>query len=273
MFRRGLVCLAFACTCASALGACSLLLDDDLSAPSTPSADDSGTDATNAVVDGSNPTPDGGPTIDGSLAVFDGGKLSCPDAAGVLCDDFERNELVGPWGATNVSEAGSIEIKAAGAGKRFEAAITSADNVAQLSKDLTVSPSRIHIELTLEILTLPSAGGIYITGALMFNPPNPLTLFYLYAHGGGAFIVEQLTDESHYVQTPVAITLNAPHRVVMDIQAGGKLTVTVDGATQVDKNTESWIVLKPPSAILGPGSLNGGNAFAMRADDYVFIAQ
>ena len=280
MFRRGRLRLGFACTfaCAPLLVACSLLLDDGFSdtGQPQPSGNDSGIDSQTAGGDGStNPTPDGGgPPLDGAL-LFDGGKLACPDAAGILCDDFERDDVKGPWGAVSVGEAGTLVIGKPFTGEswRLEAAVSAAGSGAQLSKEIAVSPSKLHVELTLEILQLPTVGAFYITGALMFNAPNPLTLFYIYAHGGGAFVVEQLTDQTHYVQTPLAITLNAPHRVVMDIVAGGKVTVSVDGAVQVDKKTESWMVLKPPSAILGPNSLNGGNTFSMRADDYVFIAE
>lgn len=279
VFRRGLIWIPLAC--APALAACSLLLGDGFSDSEAQPPNDSGTGSDAPIGDGgggdggANPPRDGSPTTDSSSPLFDGGRLSCPDAAGTLCDDFERDELKGgPWDAVNVNDAGTLVVgKPTSSGRQLVASVTGADGVGQVSKDFTITPTKLHIELTLEIQTLPSVGGIYITGALMLNPGNPVSLFYLYTHGGGAFVVEQLTDGVNYVQTPVAITLNAPHRVVMDLHVGGKMTVTVDGAKQVDKNTESWLVLKPPSAILGPGSLNGGNAFAMRADDYVFIAE
>jgi hypothetical protein len=276
VFRRGWLWLPIAC--APALAACSLLLGDGLSDADAPQpGSDSGADSPiNGGDDGAtNPPRDGAPTSDGSLPFFDGGKLSCADAAGTLCDDFERDEPKGgPWGTVSVNDGGTLVIgKPSSTGRRLESAITAADGVAQLSRELALTPSKLHIELTLEILALPTNGAIYITGALMLNPGNPVTLFYVYARGDGAFVVEQLTDGTHYVQSPLAITLNAPHRLVIDVQIGGKVKVTVDGATQVDKNTESWLVFKPPQAILGAGSVSGGNAFSMRVDDYVFVAE
>lgn len=275
MFRRGLVWLSIAC--APVVAACSLLLDGGFAGEGAPATDAGGSaDTTTNGGDGGGPigSDGGGPLGDGSLPSFDGGKLVCADAAGIFCDDFEHDDPKGPWGAVSVNEAGTIAIgKPAGGTRRLEAAIIATDGIAQLSKDFTVTPKRIHIELTLEILGLPTAGAAIITGATMLNMGNAPSLFYLYAHGGGAFVVEQLADGVHYVQTALAITLNTPHRVVMDVVEGGKMTVTVDGTSQVDKTTEPWLVLKPPQANVGASGINGCNGFSMRADDYVFIAE
>ena len=274
MFRRGLVWLSIAS--APLIAACSLLLDDGFANDGvSPSDSGTGSDTTTSGGDGSPIGPDGSnPPIDGSLPTFDGGKLVCADAAGTFCDDFEHDDPQGPWSGVSVNEAGTIAIgKAPNGSRRLEAAILAVDGIGQVYKDITVTPQRIHIEVTLEILSLPTSGAAIITGATMLNPGNPVSLFYLYAHGGGAFVVEQLTDGAHYVQTPLAITLNAPHRIVLDVVQGGKVTVTIDGASQVDKSTEPWLVLKPPQANLGAGTVNGCIGFSMRADDYVFIAE
>jgi hypothetical protein len=273
VFRRGLLWLSI--ISAPPVAACSLLLDDGFSDDGASASDSgAGPDTTSSGGgDGSpNPGQDGGLTFDATLPTLDGGKLMCADAAGVFCDDFERDDPKGDWTAVTLNDAGTMAIGKAGS-RRLEAAILAPDGFAQLSKDFTLSPTKMHIEVTLEILSLPSDGASLIVGTTMLNPGNPVSLFYLYAHGGGAFIVEQLTDDVHYVQTPLALTLNASHRVIMEVQQGGKMTVSVDGALQVDKTTEPWLVLKPPSAYLGPGSINGGNTLAMRADDYVFVAE
>jgi hypothetical protein len=275
VFRRGLVWLSI--LSAPAVAACSLLLDEGFSG-NGPSPADSGTGPDTASSSGGDGSAhaerDGGLTFDATLPTVDGGKLVCADAAGIFCDDFERDDPQGGWSAVNLNEAGTLSIgKPSGASRRLEAAIVGADGFAQLSKDFTLTPTKMHIEVTLELLGLPSAGASLIVGTTMLNPGNPVSLFYLYAHGGGSFVVEQLTDGTHYVQTPVALTLNAPHRVIMEVEQGGKMTVSVDGVLQVDKTTEPWLVLKPPSAYVGPGSINGGNTFSMRADDYVFVAE
>lgn len=272
MFRRGLVWLSLAC--APVVAACSLLLDDGFSGDtSSPNDSGTGSDTTTNGGDGSSGGPDGGPKLDATLPTFDGGKLICADAAGTFCDDFERDDVQGGWSAVTSNEAGTLAIgKPTGASRRLEATIGT-DGVGQLAKDFTISPTRLHIEVTLEILTLPTTGLAILTGATMLNPGNAPSLYYLYVHGGGAFVVEQIADGIHYVQTPLAITLNAPHRVVMDVEQGGRMTVKVDGTVQVDKTTETWLVLKPPQANLGPSSINGCSGMSMRADDYVFIAE
>lgn len=277
MFRRGLVWLPIAC--APALAACSLLLGEGFSDPNVQPPNDSGTSSTDAPANGGdgapNPNQDGGRTTDESLPTFDGGKLACPDASGVFCDDFERDDVKGSWEAVGITDGGSMTIvEPAGGSRRLEAAISAAGASAQLTRDFTtITPTRIHIELTLDIQTLPSQGAVYLAGVMMLNAGNSPSLIYLYVHGGGAFFVEQIADGVNYVQTALAITIGAPHRVVMDVTLGGKALVSVDGATQVDKATETWLVGKPPRAILGPGSVNGGNALSMRVDDYVFIAE
>jgi hypothetical protein len=270
VFRRGLVWLPLAC--APALAACSLLLGEGFTDTSTPTTNDSGgtTDGPSGGDGTTNPTGEGGnPQTDASL--FDGGTTAvcASDAAGVFCDDFERSDPKGNWSSMGVNDGGILVIDKSGGVSRLKSAITAVEGAGQLSKDFAVTPKRMRIEVSLEIETLPSTGSGYIAGVLMLNPPQ---LVYLYAHGGGVFFVEQLTDGINYTQAPLAITLKTPHRIAVDVTFGGKTFVYVDGVVQVDKSTESFFTPTPPAALLGANSVDGAKDLSIYLDDYVFVA-
>jgi hypothetical protein len=164
VFHRGSLWLTLAC--APPLAACSLLLGEGFTDTSTPSTNDSGV-STDGTTNGSG---DGAPTNDGSVPLIDSGTAACAsDAAGVFCDDFERSDPQGNWGSLSVNDGGVVVIDKSGGASRLQSAITAADGVAQLSKDFALTPSRIRIELSLEIDTLPTAGNSYIAGMLMLN--------------------------------------------------------------------------------------------------------
>lgn len=271
MFRRGLCCLVIAC--APALAACSLLLGEGFTGSEANPASDSGAtspDSTNRDStdgnDGGTPTTDASPDADGGFV--------CPPGTVSFCDGFNRDTVQGPWEVVHQRPGGTLAIGSSGGGaKHLESAVTAVGGQAQLSKSFGPTPQRVHLELTLEISSLASAGGVYVGGLSMPNGSNPPTLLYLYVSQFGLFFVEQVADGAGYAASNVPVSTGAPHRVVFDVTFGGRSVVTVDDEKKVDKTAESFLSAKAPTVYLGASSIDGtGNGVALKIDDFVFTA-
>jgi hypothetical protein len=273
--------MAFAC--APALGACSLLLGEGFTDPDAERANaEAGGVGADSAIDGAGGGGNDGSTgadADAALGTDAAGSdadagFVCPTATARLCDDFQRDEVQGSWDSVSLNSGGTLVIgKPAGASKRLESAVTALGGVAQLSKAFNAVPKKLHFEVTLDLASLAAVGGVYIMGVYMPNGSGAPTLLYVYTNNSGVYFVEQVADGVAYVGTPLPLSLASPHRIVIDVTFGGKVTATVDGTTKIDKQAASFLLPKPVTVILGAASIDdNGNGVAMKIDDFVFTA-
>lgn len=286
MFRRGPFWLAF--VGAPALTACSLLLgegftdadsdptDSGTGADGTSSGGSSGTSGTSssggASGDGA-PGNDGAPSGDAGPGT-DGG-VPCPDATVTICDDFERTDPKGTWTSMNLVTGGTLSVATETNGNRFlSSAVTANGGHAQLSRQLAITPAKIHLEVSVAVKSLATAGGVYITGIGMPNAGNPPSLVYFYANDTAVWFVQQIADGVNYYADALTFPIDDKrHRIVLDLTFNGKVTLSIDGTKQIDSNAKTFLVPKPIGVHLGASSIDDlGRGVAVDVDDFVFTA-
>lgn len=281
MLRRAVAWLAFACACACAptLGACSLLLGEGFTDPNADSANDSGTgtpDGDGGTTPGTDARPNDGQGPGTDSGSKEGGTQGCPSAAVSLCDDFERTDVQGDWGGQELTAGGSLAIGGQAPNRNLAASITTKGALANLTKTFALKPTKFHFELTMQYDAYPQEGAVHLFGMLLFDPANPSSqpsIVYAYVRNDGVHLVQQLTDGMHYHEDPIAITIGAKHRVVIDGALNGKVVVTVDGTPTLDANMQTYLISDVLTLSLGASASDGtGAGFALTVDDFVFTA-
>jgi hypothetical protein len=265
---------------APALTACSLLLGEGFTDPNAdPDEAGAGGDGSSSGGDGSTNAPsEGGPGVDGSNPGADGGDGGtggCSTGLVRFCDDFERadaSDVKGKWELTNVNADGVLAIEAEQNGNHLLAAKVSAvAGQALLSKTFTEQPTKFHLELSLEVDSFASTGGVYVTGLGMQNNSGSPSLVYLYVTQQNLLLVQQVADGVNYWSQPLPIVLKTMHRIAIDLTFNGKLNVKIDGNTKLDANAQTFLVPKPPALYLGAASIDDeGTGGAFLVDDFVF---
>ena len=109
--------------------------------------------------------PDGGGSNDAAAAGPDGaspGQGFCADAGAAFCDDFERSEIGGAWGAENSLGASSLVIDdafSASASRSLRVfAPMGADSAHVLTRPTRVGATVFHLSFAMRLAELPAAG-------------------------------------------------------------------------------------------------------------------
>jgi hypothetical protein len=258
-------------SCIPALAACSLLLGEGFTDPDAASgSNDAGTAADTATT--TPPPGEGG--SDGAPPSGDGG--ACPAAKVSFCDDFERtasNGLKGEWDLVALNNAGSLAIVAAGpnGNHHLATAVSAKGGRAQLSRTFAQQPAKIHFELSLTLESFASVGAVYVAGIGMRSGNAAPSLVYLVLDTANLFFVQQVADTSSFTNHALPIAIGTKRRIVVDLVFNGKVTVSVDGNTNVDANAQTYLVPNPPEVYLGASSIGDtGDDGAFSIDDFVF---
>jgi hypothetical protein len=264
---------------APALTACSLLLGEGFTDPNAQPSNEAGTGGDTSSDGGGATLPsEGGPDADASNVRpdgGDGGTGGCPSGLVSFCDDFERgdaSDVQGTWEIVTLNATGALGLQTASSGNHLLAASVSAKgDDAYLSKVFTKQPSKFHLELSLQVDSLASTGGVYVTGIGMTNGGGSPSLVYLYLDTTNLLLVQQVADGVNYFSQAIPITLKTMHRISVDLTFNGRVVVKVDGNTKLDQNAQTFLVPKPPTVILGASSIDDqGDDGAFVADDFVF---